>query len=581
MTNSEIARALFDLADALELTGRPDARYRVRALRTGAQAIERLGESAVELAARGELTRVAGIGEGIARRVAELAERGTMAELQELRGSANPGLVAMARLDGVGPKTAKLLVEKLGISSVEELEAAARRGGLRGLRGFGERKEAKILEAIERSRTQIARVRLERAVKEATPLLERLRELPGVSRAELAGSIRRRKSTVADADILVATVDAAAVAELVASSAAVASVIARGPTKTSVRTRSGLQIDVRAVAPESWGAALHYFTGSKEHNVQIRARGAARGLLINEYGVYEDRHGERRMGGSEEIDVFAAVGLPWIPPELREGIGEIDLAAAGRLPVLLSASDLRGDLHMHTTETDGRDTLEDMVTAAGRLGREYIAITDHSQHLKFVNGLDAARLAAQGREIRALNERLGGRPLVLRGIEADILLDGSIDLGAEVLTGLDWVIGSIHSHFHLPRAEQTRRLIAAIESGLIDAVGHPTGRKIEDRPPYDLDLEAVIDAAARTGVALELNSYPDRLDLDDLSCRLARERGAWIVIDTDSHATSHLYGLVHGVDVARRAGLETSHVLNCLPAHKLLDHLRSRRHSRV
>ena len=441
---------------------------------------------------------------------------------------------------------------------------------------FGARKEEAILEAIGRARAYRGRVRLDRAQKEVAPLVERLAALPEVTRVELAGSVRRRRETVADVDVLVQSDDPDAVAALIGQSALVDAILAQGPTKTSVKTRSGLQVDVRVVPRDSFGAAMHYFTGSKEHNVAIRSMGVARGLLINEYGVFEGRGEGPKIGGAEEEDVFRAVGLPFIPAELRENRGEIEAALAGRLPRLIEVADLRGDLHTHTTETDGRNTLDEMAAAAAALGREYIAVTDHSQNLKMVGGLDAERLRAQGRLIRAHNDR-GGAPRLLRGIEADILVDGEIDLGAEVLGELDWVIGSVHSHFQMPRAEQTRRVIHAIETGLIDVVGHPTGRKIGDRAEIELDLEAVIDAARNCGVALEVNSYPDRLDLRDEYCRLAIERGALLVIDTDSHAVDHLRGLHYGVNVARRGWVEPRHVLNTRSAEDLLAHRRERR----
>jgi DNA polymerase (family 10) len=578
MTNADIARALLDLADAMEQLGEADTRFRAKALRAGARAIEALAQPAVDRLAAGSLTDEKGIGDGIARRVDELARTGQLAELEALRAKAAPGLLEIMKVEGVGPRTARLIYDQLKVQSLDELEAACRAHKLRDLPRLGAKKEEQILAAIARARVARGRIRLDRAEREALPVVERLRGVAGVERVEVAGSLRRRRDTVGDVDILVASSAAPEpIMTALCESAWVAAVLARGPTKSSVKTRGGLQIDVRVVAPESFGAALHYFTGSKEHNVAIRALAVKRGILINEYGVFDDRGDGTRIGGSDELDVFTAVGLPWIPPELREDHGEIALGLAGRLPRLIELSDLRGDCHMHTIETDGRATLEEMVDAARAIGHEYIAITDHSESLKMVRGLDAARLAEQGRLIDALNERLGGTPRVLRGIEADILLDGSIDLGAEVLGKLDWVIGSVHSHFNLPRAEQTRRMVAAIESGIIDVVGHPTGRLLEQRAPYEVDMEALVAAAARTGVALECNAYPDRLDLNDEHCRMARERGAPIMIDTDSHATSHLQGLKHGVDVARRGGLEAAHVLNTRSVDGLLDHKRARK----
>jgi DNA polymerase (family 10) len=575
VTNADIARALYDLADAIEMTGDRDAAFRVRALRAGAQTVSALPDPAAALLAEGR--KIKGIGEGIARRIEELVTAGQIAELQTLRARMPPGVVEIARVEGIGPKTAQLIHEALGVASLDDLEAACRTHALRALPRLGPKKEEQILGAIARARAAVGRMRVDKAEREAAPLVEALRRMPGVVRAEVAGSLRRLKDTVGDVDILVVADGSAPVMTAFAELPSVAVTLARGPTKTSVKTRSGLQVDVRVVPPESFGAALHYFTGSKEHNIRIRGLGVKRGLLINEYGVFDERGGGARIGGAEELDVFRAVGLPWIPPELREDRGEIEAALAGRLPELIALGDLRGDLHMHTLATDGRNSLEEMVLAAAELGREYIAITDHSQNLRMVGGLTAERLAAQGLEIDALNERFGGRPRILRGIEADILADGSVDLGPEVLGTLDWVIGSVHSHFDMPKGEQTRRIVAAMESRLIDVLGHPTGRLLERRAPYDVDLAAIVDAAARTGVALECNAYPDRLDLDDVGCRLARERGAFIVIDTDSHATSHLGGIVNGVRVARRGGLEARHVLNTRRAPELLAHREARR----
>ncbi len=576
MTNAEIARALYELADALEIGGGGDAAFRVRALRQGARTIDGLADSAADRLVAGTLTQVRGIGEGIARRVEELVTTGKIADLEKYRARSSPGLAEVARVEGIGPKTADLFFRELGIASLDDLEAAAKAQRLRALPRIGPRKEEAILAALGRARAFRGRTRLDRAEREVAPFVERLRALPGVARVELAGSVRRRRETVADVDILVESPSHEAVMQTFTGTALVEAVLAQGPTKASVKTRGGLQVDVRVVPAESFGAALHYFTGSKEHNVAIRALGVRRGLLINEYGVFEGRGDGPRIGGAEETDVFRAVGLPWIPPELRENRGEIEAALAGRLPRLVELADVRGDLHTHTDATDGRNTLEEMVAAAAALGREYMAITDHSQALKIANGLDADRLRAQGRKIRELNDKTGGAPRLLCGIEADILLDGSIDLGASVLGELDWVIGSVHSHFQMPRAEQTARVVRAIESGLIDVVGHPTGRKIGERSEIDLDLEVVVEAARRCGVALEVNAYPDRLDLRDEHARLAIERGAFVVIDTDSHATDHLRGLAYGVNVARRAWMEPRHVLNTRPVEGLLAHRKDR-----
>jgi DNA polymerase (family X) len=562
--NAALARALWELAELLEVSGEPQ--FRVRAFRNAARAIESLQEPAAELLRKGRLQEVPGIGPGVARRVGELIEKGKLAEVVELQKSTPRG--ELVRIDGVGPKSAELMYKQLGIGTVEQLEEAARAGRLRQLPRFSEKREQKILRGIEAFRRASGRWKVTQAWPHAEFFLERIRGVPGVVRAEACGTLRRRRDTVGDIDLLVAAPDAARVMEAVCTAPGVEECLARGDTKSSVKLREGVQVDVRVVAPESWGAALHYFTGSKEHNVAMRGLAIQRGLKINEYGVWDAE--ERRVGGAEEAEVFAKVGLPWIPPELRENRGEIEAAQAGRLPKLIEVADVRGDLHMHTVETDGRATLEEMVEAARKAGREYIAITDHSQALAMARGLDAARLRAQGRQIRELNEKLGGKPLVLRGIEADILADGSVDLGNEVLRELDWVVASVHSQFGLPREEQTRRIVRALESGVVDVLGHPTGRKIGHRLPYEIDLEVILAAAKRVGAAVEVNAYPDRLDLDDTHVRMAREAGVPLIISTDSHATTHLPGIHWGVSQARRGWAEAKDVANTLPASAFL-----------
>jgi DNA polymerase (family 10) len=562
--NAALARALWELAELLEVSGEPQ--FRVRAFRNAARAIESLQEPAAELLQKGRLQEVPGIGPGVARRVGELLEKGKLAEVQELQKSTPRA--ELVRIDGVGPKSAELMYKQLGIATVEQLEAAARAGRLRELPRFSEKREQKILRGIEAFRRASGRWKVTQAWPHAEFFLERIRGVPGVVRAEACGTLRRRRDTVGDIDLLVAAPDAAPVMEAVCNAPGVEECLARGETKSSVKLREGVQVDVRVVAPESWGAALHYFTGSKEHNVAMRGLAIQRGLKINEYGVWDAE--ERRVGGAEEAEIFASVGLPWIPPELRENRGEIEAAQAGRLPKLVEVADVRGDLHMHTVETDGRATLEEMVEAARKAGREYIAITDHSQALVFARGLDAQRLRAQGRQIRELNEKLGGKPLVLRGIEADILADGSVDLGNDVLRELDWVVASVHSQFGLPREEQTRRIVRALESGVVDVLGHPTGRKIGHRLPYEIDLEVILAAAKRVGAAVEVNAYPDRLDLDDTHVRMAREAGVALIISTDSHATTHLPGIHWGVSQARRGWAEAKDVANTLPASEFL-----------
>ena len=572
MTNGQIAKILYQLADALEASGKADA-FKSRAYRNGARIIDGMGDSVEELWRGGKLKGIKGIGDGIARRVEELATTGKLAELEVLHQTVAPSLGALSQVEGIGPKTAQLLYEQLGVVDLDTLEAAAKAGKLRDLPRWSEHKELQVIDAVGRARQFTGRMRLYVAEKEARPMLERVRAVAGVSQALIAGSMRRRRETVGDVDILVAADDLAAVSEAFVTAGMVQVVLAHGPTRSSIKTHNGLQIDLRAVAPESWGAALHYFTGSKDHNIAIRARAIRLGLKVNEYGVFR---GEERIAGATEEEVFAAIGLPWIPPELREGQGEIEAADEGRLPRIVSIEDMRGDLHMHTDASDGRSTLRDMALGAIALGRSYIAITEHSENLKIARGLERERIAQQALDIDKLNAELGGKLRVLKGIEADILPNGTLDM-ADVLPHLEWRIGSLHGQFSLPRDEQTKRVIRAMESGLIDVLGHPTARLIESRAPADLDMEAVIQTAARTGVALEVNSFPDRLDLSDVHCRMARALGAWIVVDSDAHGVAHQAGLTYGVDVARRGWLEPRHILNTYPVEELLRRPRAPR----
>lgn len=575
MDNQAIAAALYDLADTMEV-GR-EASFKVRAFREAARAIEGLAEPASDLLERGELAKVKGIGAGVVRRVSELCERGDLAELEERRSRLPPGLRGLVSLPGVGLRTAELLWRELEIGSVDELEVAAAAGRLARLPRFGKRREEKLIEAIARYRERQGRpVRtiLRRAEQMAAPLTEALRGHPKVRRVALAGSLRRRVETVGDLDVLVAAepADAVAIAEAFVALPGVEAVLARGDTKTSVRLAPGLQVDLRIVDPESFGAALQYFTGSKEHNVALRARAVARGLKVSEYGVFDAD--ERRLAGADEAEVYASLGLSFIEPELRENRGEIEAAARGTLPTLVDRTDLRGDLHMHTVESDGKSTLAQMAEAARGRGLDYIAVTEHSQSLTLARGLDPERLRAQMREIDAMNDELGGRPLILKGLEVDILPDGSLDMDLGLLRELDWVVASVHSQLGLDRAAQTARVVKALESGVVDCLGHPTGRMLGKREESPLDLEAVFAAARRAGAAVELNSSPLRLDLTEHALRLARESGVEIVINSDAHHVSQLDYLHFGVGIARRAWLEPAHVANTLSAAELLARFR-------
>jgi len=564
--NAEVAKTLSELADLLELTGGNP--YKVRAYRQAAQVIDTLPGPVSELWRRGDLTGVPAIGERIASRVGQLLERGTLPERDELASRVPAGVVELLSVEGVGPKTVAAVWKTLGIADLDALEHAARSGRLAELPRVGERRAQGILEAIQRHRARrTTRVLLHSAISYADSICAKLRKVPAVRRAEPAGSVRRRKETAGDVDILVAATEPAPAIRAFCDLAEVAAVLARGPTKATVRLRIGLQVDLRVLPPESFGAALHHFTGSKAHDIAIRTRAVQRGLELSEYGVF-DREG-RRLGGEREEDVFAAVGLPWIPPELREGAGEIEAAEAGKLPQLVEEVDVLGDLHVHSrprAPPPPRASLEELADEAARLGRRYVAITDHSRSRPL--GLDEKAVAEQRERIGALN-RERRWPRLLAGVEVDILPDGSLDLPAETLAGLDWVVASVHADFAQPRGRMTDRVIRALRSGVVDVLGHPTGRRIGHRDPYGLDLEAVLEVAREQGVALEVNAMPERLDLDDRACRLAKEAGVRVAISTDAHVAAHLANIRNGVWVARRGWLAPEDVVNTRPLEEL------------
>jgi DNA polymerase (family 10) len=562
--NAEVAKTFSELADLLELTG--ENPYKVRAYRQAAQVIDTLPGPVSELWRRGELTSIASIGERIAARIGQLLERGTLSDRDALARSVPPGVVELLSIEGVGPKTVAAAWKGLGVVDVDGLEEACRSGRLATLPRLGERRAEAIGEAILRHRARrTSRIPLHRAVAYAGSICAKLRKVSGVVSAEAAGSVRRRKETVGDLDVLVAAADPAAPMRAFCELDEVATVLAKGPTKATVRLRIGLQVDLRVLPPEAFGAALHYFTGSKAHNIAIRTRAVHRGIKLSEYGVF-DRAG-RRLSGAREEDVFEAVGLPWIPPELREGAGEIEAAESGKLPRLVEERDVLGDLHVHSdASADARASLEELADEADRLGRRYLAVTDHSRSRPL--GLDEKALGEQRARIAELNRTRSGVRL-LAGIEVDILPDGSLDLPAAALAGLDWVVASVHSEFGQSQQRMTDRIVRALRSGVVDVLGHPTGRRIGHRDPYDLDLEAVLEVAREEGVALEVNAMPERLDLTDRACRLAKEAGVRVAISTDTHVATHLANVRNGVWVARRGWLERGDVLNTLPLEEL------------
>jgi DNA polymerase (family 10) len=470
------------------------------------------------------------------------------------------------RLPGVGPKKARKLWDEIKICSVEELEEAAKAGRIASVAGFGAKTQEKILAGIQEWRQHTSRMLLIEAERFVEPLVGYLRATPEVERLEVAGSYRRRRETVGDIDLLAIATVPGPVMEAFLHYPQVAKVLAAGDTKSSVNLGSGLQVDLRVVPPDCYGAALVYFTGSKEHNVKLRRRAVEQGLRISEYGVFrvhEDMK-EEFLAGREEADVYASVGLPWIPPEMREDRGEIEAAVRGPLPRLIETADMRADLHMHSIWSDGRQTIEEMVEACAARGYEYMVISDHSKVLAMTNGLDAYRLREQWKEIEEVRAR-HPEIRILRSMEVDILADGSLDLEDEMLAGLDLVLVSLHSRFDLPEAQQTERVLRALEHPEVNVFCHPTARIINRRKGVEMDLDLVLRRAAELGVALELNSSPNRLDLRDDHLRLARDLGCRFVINTDSHRIAELDLMRYGIDQARRAGLEPRHVLNTLP----------------
>lgn len=557
IANRQIAAVFEEIADLLEISEANP--FRVRAYRNAARTLRSSSVDLAEIvAAEGRVPHLPGIGHDLAEKIVEIVGTGRSSALDELHAQLPTTLSDLLKLPGLGPKRVKKLHDALGIRSIEDLRRAAASGRIHDLAGFGDRAESHILAAIEARVTAMKRFRLDMVAPIVQELIAYLRGEPGVKRVEAAGSYRRASETVGDLDILVTGVPGCQVMAAFTAHPAVAEIMESGPTRSSVRLNSGLQVDLRLVPEESYGAALAYFTGSKAHNIAIRRLGQERGLKINEYGVFR---GDERVAGQTEESVYAAVDLPWIPPELREERGEIDAARAGILPQLVELRDLRGDLHVHTRATDGRDSIRDMALAAKDAGLEYLAITDHSRHLTVAHGLDERRLAAQGEEIDRLNtEGLG--IAILKGIEVDILEDGSLDLPDAALDRLDLVVGAVHSHFDLPREKQTARILRAMDNPHFTILAHPSGRLLPDRPPIEVDMEGVIRHAAARACFLELNAQPERLDLTDLWCRAAKGYGVPIAIDTDAHGSGALRFLANGVQQARRGWLSRDDVLN-------------------
>lgn len=589
MTNPEIAAVFEKIADLLEFKG--ENAFRIRAYRNAARQIDGMVESlaAVRDDPSRRLTDLDGIGSDLAAKIETLLDGGRLKMLDDLEAAVPPGAFDIMRVPGIGPKKARLLVEQLGVDSLDSLEAACRAGRVREVKGFAAKTEAAILENMAFAKSPENRRLLWCEADEIVQrLLNYLRDEPAAKRVEAAGSWRRGRQTVGDLDVVVESGSPGAVMDRLGAWDDVATVLLRGETKMSVRTSAGVQVDMRVVRGDSFGAAWQYFTGSKDHNVLLRGRARDCGLTINEYGVFrlaKDGEAESKpVAGRSEESVYEAVGLPWIPPELREGREEVAWAEEGRLPDLVTLEAMRGDLHMHTDATDGENSLGDMVEAAIERGLEYIAITDHGQRVKMAHGLDRRRLREQWDAIDRLNESLAGRRhdkpkiVVLKGIEVDMLEKGGLDLPDEVLARGDWVVASLHYGQNQPRERITARIIEAIENPHVDVIGHPTGRLINRRPAYDVDMEAVIEAAARTGTFLEINANPLRLDLDDVHAAAAKRAGVKIVISTDAHSMQGLDLMRYGVLQARRAGLEAADIANTHSLEGLRKLIRSSTH---
>jgi len=569
--NKAIANILYETADLLEIDAQDS--FRIRSYRNAAQAIENLTEQIRDIIGEPKkVLAIPGIGKGMLINLQELFKNGSLSVQAELLKKYHPSMLQLLKIQGLGPKTIALIWSAYQVSDVDGVEKLAREGKIRELPRMGEKHEQKLLKAIEDYRRISGRFLIDAAEAEANKLTEYLANFPGIDRITPAGSLRRGRETIGDLDILVtgtaccSETDRANAVQYVAKYPPLMDVIARGDNKISFRLRSGMQVDVRLLPPESFGAAMQYFTGSKAHNVALRQRALRMGYTLNEYSL-ADLKTEKPVAGKTEEEIYAKLKLDYIPSELRENLGEIDAAEKHALPVLITLDDLQGDVHMHTVETDGKNTIEEMAEAAKAHGYKYMAITDHSKNLAFANGLDDKRAVAHIQRIREANEKIDGIT-IFAGIEVDILADGDLDLSDDVLAQMGVVIASVHSVFNQEPAKMTERLLKAVENPNTSIIGHPTGRLQLRRDAYHFDMDAVLAAAAKYKVAMELNSYPDRLDLNDIHLRQAKQRGVKIVINTDSHHTSHLDKIRYGILQARRAWLTKDDVLNTLPVER-------------
>src|SRR3989454_10398698 len=571
MDNKAIAGVLYETADLLEIDGQDS--FRIRSYRNAAQAIEALPQQIADLIAEPKkVLEIPGIGKGMLANLNEMFKEGRLQLHADLLKRYQPSMLDLLKIQGLGPKTISLIWSAYQVSDLEGVEKLAREGKIQILPRMGEKQEQKLLKAIQDYRRIAGRFLLDVAENEAKKIADHLHNFPGVEKVTPAGSLRRGRETVGDLDVLItgkACIDDTErelCIDHIIKLPGLMEIIARGENKVSFRLRGGMQVDVRLLPPESFGAAMQYFTGSKAHNVALRQRALKMGYTLSEYSLAR-LDDQKVAAGKTEWEIYAKLKLDYIPPELRENQGEIDAAEKHSLPALISVEDLQGDIHMHTVETDGRNTIEEMAEAARAHGYKYMAITDHSKNLAFANGLDDKRAVGDIKRIRAANEKIAGIK-IFAGVEVDILADGTLDLSDTWLEQMDLVIASVHSHFNQSPAELTNRLLKAVENPNTSLIGHPTGRLLLRRDAYQFDLDAILKAAAKNKIAMELNAYPDRLDLCDRHLRLAKQHGVKIVINTDSHHTSHLDKIRYGVLQARPACLTREDVLNTLPAQK-------------
>jgi DNA polymerase (family 10) len=564
MKNREIADLLEEMADILEFKG--ENPFKISAYRKASRIIGDLTQDIEEIAEQGKLKEIPGIGEGMAQKIVEYLKTGKISKFEEARKGVSDELIAIMDIPGMGPKTLSMLHREKGISNLSQLEKALEDGSLRGLFGIGEKKIENIKRGIQLLKQSKGRMNLGIAFPLAKRIVEALREKTGSKNIEWAGSLRRMKESIGDIDILATGPDMEKIVHVFTHLPEVKEVLASGQTKASVIVEGGTQIDLRVVEEDSYGAALQYFTGSKAHNIHLRGIAKAKGIKINEYGVFK---GKKKVGGKDEKDIYCALGMDWMEPELREDRGEIEAAQKGRLPKLVQESEIKGDLHVHSKWSDGTSSIEEVARAAQRRGYQYIAITDHSKSLRIAHGLDETRLMKQMEEIDRVNEKLKGFQ-ILKGTEVDILAEGRLDFPEKVLEKFDIVVASIHSGFKQDRAKMMKRIIQAFENPYLHIFGHPTGRLLGARDPYEVEMDELIEAAKKFGKVLEINAYFERLDLDDIHCRKAKEMGIQVAISTDSHHPDQMWMMSLGVAVAKRGWLEKKDVLNTLSLKDIL-----------